>query len=228
MRNKIITSLFSVVIYACAYSGISYAEENNITSRALINGSNSAYSNFKRHVFHKKLLGYWRTKSFVQGSWVDLIWYVDRTHAWHIVIAYADEEMKIPLLRWDIVREYKLEEASTVYSKAYNMVWKDRLSKLTPYVDNPAFFSAIGISDCALQVGKSLDTSLDNCGAPLLPFRKCEMMDFVELKNGVMTFGEPQQGDRCSTRPTELEGWSFNRIPFSPELWKALVQPSIN
>ena len=125
MRNRIMAAIFFIVTHAGAYSSVVYAAENNIMSKTTTNWSNSAYSNFKRHVFHKKLLGYWRTKSFVQGSWVDLIWYIDRTHAWHVVIAYADEDMKIPLLRWDIVRAYKLEEVSTLHSKAYNMVWKE-------------------------------------------------------------------------------------------------------
>ncbi len=226
MRNKIVTTIFFVAIYTCTSLSISYSSDKDINASSSSNWSKKVLSSFKRHVFHKKLLGYWRTKSFVQGAWVDLIWYIDRTHAWHVVIAYADEAMTIPLLRWDIVRQYKLEEKSTVHSKAYNMVWKDRLSMLTPYVENSELFSAIGIDDCALEVGKTLDTSLDNCGAPILPFRKCAMMDFVKLKNGKMTFGEPQQGDRCRIRPTELEGWSFNRTSFSPKLWKALNQNS--
>ena len=61
-----------------------------------------------------------------------------------------------------------------------------------------------------------------NCGAPLFPFRDCDLADFAELTSAGMTFGDPTEGDRCVSRPSRREGWTFARVPPSAELFRAL------
>lgn len=173
--------------------------------------------------FHQDLVGFWRARTVSQGTFVDLIWVVGWEHAWHVVVAYADEAMQVPLLRWDLVRRYRLDDPSSAFPRAYDLTWNDQVGSLTPYVDAPALFAAVGVDDCALVPGERTDLSLDNCGAPVFPFRDCPLMDFVELEDGQMTFGDPLQGDRCLVRPTRYEAWSFDRVPLSAELLRALV-----
>ena len=157
----------------------------------------------------RQFVGLWRTKTFEQGAWVDLIWVVGKHHAWHVVTAYADEQLTIPLVRWDIVRRYQLEKPSRHTPQRYDLVWTDLASWLTPYVNNPELFEQIGLADCELVAGMRRDVSADNCGAPLFPFRDCPLLDFVELTDDGMTFGDPREGDRCEHRPARYEGWSF-------------------
>lgn len=172
--------------------------------------------------FRRSLVGFWRTKNFQRGAWVDLIWVMGKEKAWHAVIAYADEAMTIPLLRWDIVRAYRVDQRSPAFPDAYDITWTDRTSKLTAYVNNPALFASLGIDDCALQPNVPVDLAGNNCGAPLFPFRDCDLADFAELTSAGMTFGDPTEGDRCVSRPSRREGWTFARVPPSAELFRAL------
>lgn len=177
-----------------------------------------------RPAFHHDLIGVWRTTTFERGAWVDLIWVMGHRRAWHVVTAYADEQLTIPLVRWDVVREYQLGQASNVSPHARELTWTDLSSSLVAYVDAPELFASIGIDDCRLTPGVRRDLSVDNCGAPLFPYRDCPLLDFVELDGEMMTFGDPQQGDRCELRPTAREAWSFQREPLSPELWRRLFE----
>lgn len=174
--------------------------------------------------FARGLVGFWRIKNFEQGLWVDLIWVMGRHHAWHVVTVYADEALTVPLVRWDIVRGYELEGPSSEFPDAYNLQWTDRVGGLTPFVNDPALFASVGLDDCDLAVGTTTDLSLDNCGAPFFPFRDCPLMDFVQLRDDRMTFGDPRQGDRCTDRPTQYEAWTFERVPFTPQLREALFR----
>jgi hypothetical protein len=158
------------------------------------------------------LTGVWRTKVYFQDAWVDLIWVIGHRHAWHVVTAYADEELTVPLLRWDIVRLYDLEGPSEQFPDAHDLRWTDLSSTLVAYVDDPELLAAVQVDDCDLVPGEVRDTSTDDCGAPLFPFRTCQLMDFVEIADDRMTFGDPQQGDRCVMRPTRYEAWSFSRM----------------
>lgn len=171
----------------------------------------------------RQFVGLWRTKTFEQGAWVDLIWVVGKRHAWHVVTAYADQQLTVPLVRWDIVRNYQLEKPARHTPERYGLVWTDLASWLTPYVNNPALFEQIGLADCELVAGVRRDVSVDNCGAPLFPFRDCPLLDFVELTDNGMTFGDPREGDRCEQRPTRYEGWSFERVWPTPELVRRLT-----
>ncbi len=173
----------------------------------------------KRPSRDRSMVGFWRTKAFAEGAWVDLIWVVGRTHAWHAVIAYADEELTIPLVRWDALRRYKLEAP---VDSTHNMTWNDVDGRLYAHVDNPELFAGIGIDDCNLEVGVSRDLTVDNCGAPLFPFRDCTLMDYARIEGDSLTFGAPGQGDRCVARPTTDGAWTFERVPFSAELGQAL------
>lgn len=173
--------------------------------------------------FQRDLIGIWRAKEFQQGAWIDLIWVIGKEHAWHVVAAYADEALTIPLLRWDVVRSYELGAQSKQFASARDLSWTDEWSSLLAYVDNPGLFTQVGVSDCELVPGVLRDTSTDNCGAPLFPFRECELRDFVELTDGQMTFGDPTQGDRCEQRPTRREAWSFERAALTPELTARLL-----
>jgi hypothetical protein len=173
--------------------------------------------------FQRDLVGIWRTKEYQRGAWVDLIWVIGRAHAWHVVTAYADEALSIPLLRWDVVRGYSVGAPSTQFASARELNWTDEWSSLLPYVDNEALFTQVGVADCKLMSGVLRDTSGDNCGAPLFPFRQCALQDFVELADGRMTFGDPTEGDRCQQRPTRREAWSFERVALTPELSARLV-----
>jgi hypothetical protein len=173
--------------------------------------------------FQRELMGVWRTKEFQQGAWVDLIWVMGKERAWHVVAAYADEALTIPLLRWDVVRTYALGRRSTDFTSAYELTWTDQWSSLLASVDNAALFTQIGVADCALTPNVLRDTSTDNCGAPLFPFRECALHDFVELADGRMTFGDPTQGDRCEQHPTQREAWSFERVKLTPELSARLL-----
>lgn len=177
----------------------------------------------------RRLAGLWRTKTFEQGAWVDLIWVIGKQHAWHVVTAYADEQLTIPLVRWDIVRQYEFDQPSghaghpRETPQRYDLVWTDLASWLTPYVNNPELYQQIGLDDCELVAGERRDVSTDNCGAPLFPFRQCPLLDFVELTDDRMTFGDPRQGDRCEHRPTHYEAWSFDRVHLTPELLRRLA-----
>lgn len=175
-----------------------------------------------RLAFHHDLMGIWRTVVFERGAWVDLIWVMGERRAWHVVTAYADEQLTLPLLRWDIVREYELGEASTMFRGAYELTWTDVSSSLYAEVDAPELFASLGIEDCALVPGERRDLAADNCGAPLFPFRECPLFDFVEMLDETMTFGDPREGDRCERRPTRREAWSFERVRFSRELGRRL------
>ena len=174
--------------------------------------------------FHRSLLGFWRVKNFEQGLWVDLIWVVGRRHAWHVVTLHADEDLRSPLVRWDIVRRYRLERPSSSFHHAYDLTWTDLASTLTPFVADPALFAASGIDDCSLEIGRATDLSRDNCGEPFFPFRECDLMDFVQRIDDRMTFGDPRQGDRCIMRPTRFEAWTFGRVAFDQELARALLE----
>ncbi len=176
-----------------------------------------------RRDFHRDLLGLWRTKIFQEGAWVDLIWVIGKKHAWHVVTAYADEALTVPLLRWDIVREYSLGQPSSQFTGGYELRWNDEWSSLFAYVDDDALFAQVGVGDCELKPFTLRDTSSDNCGAPLFPFRDCALQDFVELADARMTFGDPTEGDRCEQRPTRREAWSFERVALTPELRERLL-----
>jgi hypothetical protein len=169
------------------------------------------------------LTGVWRTKTYFQDAWVDLIWVIGHRHAWHVVTAYADEELTVPLLRWDVVRRFEIEGPSERFPDAHDLRWTDLSSTLVAYVDDPALLAAVQVDDCDLVPGEVRDTSTDDCGAPLFPFRTCELLDFVEIAGDKMTFGDPQQGDRCEMRPTEYEAWSFSRVPLTPDLVALLL-----
>ncbi len=43
-------------------------------------------------------------------------------------------------------------------------------------------------------------------------------MDFVEVRDELMTFGDPRATDRCQERANSYEGWSFERVAFTPEI----------
>lgn len=169
--------------------------------------------------------GFWRTQVFEQGAWVDLIWVVGRERAWHAVIAYADEARTMPLLRWDVVRRYELGETFAEVAGARKLAFRDLTGRLEAYVDDPALFASLGLDDCALQIGQPHDLSLDNCGAPLFPFHDCDMMDFAIVERDELTFGDPRQGNRCQQRPTRVEAWTFERVPLTPDLLRALFAP---
>lgn len=184
-------------------------------------------SNRDGRQFHRQLTGLWHARTLRQApsgasAWVDLYWIVGRTHAWHVVTLYADEGLQIPLLRWDLIRSYRLEQPSSVFPQAYDLEWTDVSSFLTPYVDSPSLFASIGIADCDLQTGITLDTS-DNCGAPLFPFRDCALADFAQLADDRLTFGDPQSTDRCVERANRYEGWTFERATLTPELVHVLL-----
>lgn len=175
-----------------------------------------------RREFQRNLMGIWRAKVFQQGAWVDLIWVMGKEHAWHVVTAYADESLSTPLLRWDIVRSYSLGRRSDQFNDGYELAWNDEWSSLLASVDNDGLFAQVGVADCELTPFVLRDTSTDNCGAPLFPFRECTLQDVVELADGRMTFGDPTQGDRCQQRPTRHEAWSFERVAFTAELHSRL------
>ncbi len=166
--------------------------------------------------------GLWRTQALIEApggvsAWADLIWVVGMDAAWHVVSVFADEERTVPLVRWDIVRAYSMGGGSAVSDQATELDWTDLRASVTPYVDTPALLEIIGIDDCPVEVGVPFDSS-DNCAAPFFPFRECTLMDFAELKNAQLTFGDPQATDRCVTRVSVYEAWSFERVASSPEL----------
>lgn len=173
--------------------------------------------------FHRDLVGVWRTHAFERGAWVDLIWVMGKHHAWHVVTAYADEQLTTPLLRWDMLRSYSLEQPSAHMAKTHDLTWTDISSSLLAYVDNEALFAGVGVDDCALEPLVRRDLALDNCGAPLFPFRTCPLADFVELVDGRLTFGDPREGDRCEQRPTRREAWSFERVSLDKDLMGRLL-----
>ncbi len=173
------------------------------------------------------LPGLWRTKSFAQapdgtGAWVDLVWVVGDDTAWHVVSLYADEALTIPLMRWDITREYALGATSSISARARELDWNDIESWLTLSVDDPQLLSSLLIDDCPMEIGVPHDTSASNCGAPLFPFRDCMMMDFAEIEGGELTFGDPLAVDRCVERVGRYEAWSFDRVVFSSEVRELL------
>jgi hypothetical protein len=173
-----------------------------------------ADSTITKKEFHKNFQGVWETTEFLNGAWVKLEWIVKKRRARHLVTAYADSELTIPILKWDITRRYKLKRSSNLFAQAYNLTWKDKRANIEIFIDNPELFAQLGIDDCNLKVGEPRDLSIDNCAAPPFPFRTCKMKDFVELKDNyqVMTFGDPTQKDRCLERPTRYEGWSFTKL----------------
>lgn len=170
-----------------------------------------------RRDFHRRLVGLWHVKTFQQtpdGSaqaWVDLYWIIGRQFATHVVTLYADEALTVPLLRWELIRRYELERPSSQIPAAYDLTWTDQGSWLTAYVDNPALLANLGVADCNLQAGERRSTR-DNCGAPLFPFRDCPLMDFAQLAGGKLTFGDPLSVDRCVTRTSSFEAFSFDRV----------------
>jgi hypothetical protein len=172
--------------------------------------------------------GVWRTKALVKvpgaSAWVDLIWMMGDATGWHVVTAYADEDLTIPLVRWDVIRDYSLGSPLEDPAEAIALDWSDRVSWVTAYVDSPELFGAMGLDDCKLSAGETVDTRLNNCGAPFFPFRDCIMMDFALLDDDVLTFGDPRAVDRCETRVTDLEAWSFERVALDASL-DAALQP---
>ncbi len=188
-----------------------------------MNGSSHSTTQRQANPSSRTLIGLWRTKHFEQGAWVDLIWVMGKRHAWHVVTAYADEQLTVPLVRWDIVRHYTTEPSPAPRSERHHLVWTDLASWITPYVNNPQLFEQIGLDDCGLVAGVQRDVSTDNCGAPLFPFRHCPLLDFVEVVNDRMTFGDPRQGDRCEQRPTRYEAWSFERVRPTHDLVRRLA-----
>jgi len=227
MRASLLAVFLLPVCVACSTEDTT-PRADETPSALLAEASTSTFSGHgpgrtsDTRAFQRSLVGFWRTKHFQRGAWVDLIWVMGRERAWHAVIAYADEAMTVPLLRWDIVRSYRVDQRSTAFPDAYDITWTDRTSTLTAYVDNPGLFASLGIGDCALQQNVALDLSATNCGAPLFPFRDCNLKDFVELGDAGMTFGDPTEGDRCVSRPTRREGWTFARVPPSAALFRAL------
>jgi hypothetical protein len=168
-------------------------------------------------------VGVWRTKVYEHGAWVDLIWVIGRSHAWHAVTAYADEQLTVPLLRWDVVRAFELHGPHEQVEGARELTWLDLHGQLKAFVDDPVLFASLGLADCDLRPGQTRELATNNCGAPLFPFHHCEMMDFVVVEDDTLTFGDPRQGNRCEQRPTNLEAWSFERVPLTPELLRALL-----
>jgi hypothetical protein len=209
MRTRICVLL--LVLGACGTPSHSPVEAEIVDEVADAESPSSEMGARERHV-HRRMIGAWRTKIFERGAWVDLIWIVGSQRAWHLVTAYADEAMTIPLLRWSIVRHYELGQPLPGVARTYELTWNDLTASLTAYVDDAALFSALGIDDCNLSPFEPLDLAPTNCGAPLFPFRDCTMMDFVELSGDRLTFGDPEQGDRCVARPTRHERWGFDRV----------------
>ena len=166
-----------------------------------------------------KMVGFWRTQEFIRvneqtAGWLDLLWIVGPQRAWHVVTVYADEAMTVPLLRWDIVRKYELGESVQTPAGAVELDWLDQNSWLTAYVEDEGLWQNLGLEDCSFELGKPKSTRTDNCGAPLFPFRDCTLMDFADLKDNTLTFGDPLAVDRCQTRVTEFEDWTFERTTF--------------
>ena len=172
--------------------------------------------------------GLWRTKSQVEGggvsAWADLIWIVGEREAWHVVSVFADEELTIPLVRWDIVRAYEVGGAFSISTDASELNWRDISSWITAFVDAPPLLQALGIDDCQPEVTVPLDSSQNNCAAPFFPYRDCELMDFAEIREQQLTFGDPQATDRCVERVDSYEAWSFARVPFTPDVYDVLDQ----
>ncbi len=176
-----------------------------------------------------QLAGLWRTKASVQSpngtsAWVDLIWVFGDAEAWHAVSVFIDEDLTVPLARWDVVRAYNTGESVPISADAVALDWNDISSWIVAYTDVPALLGALGIDDCATQVDVPLDTSTNNCGEPFFPFRDCTLMDFAEVKDSRLTFGDPQDTDRCAERVGSYEEWSFERIPFTAEVREILAK----
>lgn len=221
MRNKWITLCCLALLGACAGSEPGLENADLIAQADALTDSRASRGRgiSPRETPH----GLWRTKVYEQGAWVDLIWVIGKQRAWHVVTAYADEALTVPLLRWDIVRAFEIGGPYTEVQGARELTWVDLQSQLIAYVDDPALFASLGLNDCPLRVGTSHDLSSDNCGEPLFPFRDCELMDLVLVEGDTLTFGDPREGDRCVRRPLSLEAWSFERVPLTFELLRALL-----
>ncbi|MEM9861528.1 MAG: hypothetical protein AAF938_07930 [Myxococcota bacterium] len=166
--------------------------------------------------------GLWRTTAPVTvgetTAWVDLIWIMGEATGWHVVTVYADEAQTIPIVRWDIVRDYTLGGPAAISADARELDWSDRGSWLVSFLDSPELLAVLGVDDCGLVSGQRTDTAPANCGTPFFPVRTCVMEDFAELRDDVLTFGDPLAVDRCAERVNEYEAWSFERVPFTPDI----------
>jgi hypothetical protein len=221
MKTAWIISISMGVLAACAEDRPEDAFRNDLIMEAQALSKSQARRDHDDE--RTPAVGVWRTKVYEQGAWVDLIWVIGKGRAWHAVTAYADEQLTLPLLRWDVVRAFELHGSYAEVEGAREMTWRDLHGQLKAFVDDPALFGALGLADCNLSPGEVRDLSTDNCGAPLFPFHDCEMMDFLVVEEDTLTFGDPRQGNRCERRPTNLEGWSFERVPLTPELLRALL-----
>jgi len=172
--------------------------------------------------------GLWRTEATVTvpgtTAFIDLIWIVGEQEAWHVVSVFADPQMTIPLARWDIVRGYELGEPFSISPDARELLWDDRQSWVSVFTDQLEILAVLGLDDCNATVGVPRDTSTDNCAAPFFPFRTCPMMDFAEINENGLTFGDPQAVDRCVQRVDEYEAWTFERTTMTAELADILEQ----
>jgi hypothetical protein len=222
MKTAWILAMGILMLTACATSEPegNWREELIQEAQAL---SKDEHAHKKRSDANLALAGVWRTKVYEQGAWVDLIWVVGRRYAWHAVTAYADEQLTVPLLRWDVVRAFELHGPYEEIEGARKLTWLDLHGQLRAYVDDPALFASLGLGDCDLRPGDARDLAADNCGAPLFPFHACDMMDFLIVDDDTLTFGDPRQGNRCEQRPTVPEAWSFERVPLTSELLGRLL-----
>jgi hypothetical protein len=173
------------------------------------------------------LVGLWHGRAHQDvgqvRAYLDMYWIIGQRTAWHVVNVYADEALTTPLLRWDLVRSYTVEAGETEQANVHYIRWNNLDASLKAYVEAPELFQSVGIDDCDLRAGSRTDIT-DGCGAPFFPFATCELLDFARIEGSRLTFGSPWSVDRCVARPTVDEAWSFERIPLSAEIVRALVQ----
>lgn len=173
-----------------------------------------------------KLVGLWHGLAPFPASsgtvYLDMYWVVGHDSAWHVVYAYADEALTKPLLRWDLLRAYDVTGVAPNSPQTQLVTWNNLTATLYTYAEVPALFRATGLDDCNLRAGK-LTSITNGCGAPFFPFARCELLDFARVERDVMTFGDPQQGDRCQERPTQDEAWSFQRVALTPAVVRKLL-----